>query len=123
RAGGCAMSRSRGTCMGRRTPAHRPAARHSAVPAMAKQVYGETAAASTPPSDEPTTLMVPQAAPVIAIAPVRSAGPTRLGTPAGHPAAGELAEQPQQRDEHEPVAAEDDQLGGEQPAEVPVGRE
>src|SRR6266704_2925848 len=68
--------------MGRRTPAHSAVARHSAPAAMPKQVYGDSALASTPPSDAPTTLMVPQAAPVTAMAAERSAGSTRFGTAA-----------------------------------------
>ena len=49
---------------------------------MAKQAYGRNAALSTPPSDEPTTAIVPQALPAMAFAADRSSGRTRFGSAA-----------------------------------------
>ena len=49
---------------------------------MTKQVYGLTAAASTPPNEAPITVIVPHAAPLTAVAAVSSSGSTRFGNAA-----------------------------------------
>ncbi|BEL11582.1 hypothetical protein Q0Z83_097730 [Actinoplanes sichuanensis] len=62
-----------------------PVSRQTAV--TAKQTYGLKALLTTPPSDAPTTVMVPQADPATVFAAARSAGSTRFGSAAD--AAGE----------------------------------
>jgi len=86
-ASGCAgRPPSRSACIGRRI-GHTSAAaaiRHTAV--TKKQMYGPTAAASNPPSEAPTTSIVPHAEPATALAAARSSSSTMFGRAA--PAAG-----------------------------------
>ncbi len=77
----------RSCCSGCRTANASAAATASPSAVNAKQVYGLNTVASTPPMDAPTTVMVPHAEPLIAIAAVRSRGGTRFGVAAA--AAGE----------------------------------
>src|SRR5215813_8433461 len=77
--GACSAAGSRGACIGRRTPRASIAATASIVAVIKKQVYGEKTALKTPPSEEPTTVIVPHALPATAFAADRSSGATRFG--------------------------------------------
>ena|SRR5437764_1833036 len=72
----------RTACIGRRIGHTRAAAPARQAAVTRKQTYGPTAAASTPPSEAPSTSIVPQAEPASALAAARSSGSTRLGSAA-----------------------------------------